>query len=116
MIFLSKTLVEQAGENVILRNYQLSGEYDSTARIDRARTLDGGGVLTHHGVSVTDRNFQVDCRLTPEEFKNLSTLHENAAVLRISFWEGVFLGHIYRLQAQRDGTARIIIYFSEKMA
>lgn len=114
MIILSKTTADSAGR-VALRNYQLSGEYDGTARIDRAKTLDGGSVISHYGVSDTDRELLVDCRMTAAEMAIVKSFYENASVLRISYWDGAFTGYIYRMRAGRDGTARIVFYFSEKL-
>ena len=114
MIVLSKTIADSVGR-VLIRNYQLSGEYENTARISRVKTLDGGCALSHLGVTDTDRNFMVDCRLSPSELLMVKSLFENAVPLRISFWEGAFTGYIYRLTVKRDGTARITFYFLEKL-
>jgi hypothetical protein len=114
MIFLSRTTADSAGQ-IILRNYQLSGDYENTARISRDKTLDGGSVFSHYGVTDTDRTFLIECRLSTPEAVALKAYFENAVVLRISFWEGSFSGYIYRLSIRRDGTAKITFYFSEKL-
>lgn len=114
MIILSKTVADASGR-VILRNYQDSGDFENTARISRQATLDGSSVLSHYGVTDTDRNFTIDCRMTKIEAATVKSLFNNAVPLRISFWEGTFTGYIYHLNIQRDGTAQITFYFSEKL-
>ncbi|WP_319406183.1 hypothetical protein [uncultured Desulfosarcina sp.] len=115
MIFLSKTTADIDGR-MVLRNYQVSGEYENTARISRDKTLDGGSAFSHLGVSDTDRDFVVECRMTPDEGAKFKALFANATVLRISFWEGVFKGYVYRFKWRRDGKATITFLFMEKMA
>jgi hypothetical protein len=114
MIILSRTVADPAGR-VILRNYQLSGEYDNTARISRQKTLDGSSVLSHYGTSDTDRNFTVECRLSSEEFFRVDGFFKNGTPLRISFWEGSFTGYIQRMRVQRDGAASLVFYFKENL-
>lgn len=114
MIILSKTISDSAGQ-VQIRNYQLSGDYENTARLNRAKTLDGSSVLSHYGVTDTDRTFLIECRLSSAELSILKSFFENAVLLRISFWEGSFNGYIKRLTVQRDGKTTITFYFSEKL-
>jgi hypothetical protein len=114
MIAVSNTQADANG-HVILRNYQNSGEYNSTARIQRSKTLDGGGLLSPYGTSPTDRDFIVDCRLTKSEQAILKALHENCTLVRISFWEGSFTGYIHDADIQRNGTAKITFWFQEKL-
>ena len=115
MIIISKITADAAGV-VRLRNYQDSGDYDNTARISRTATLDGSSHFDHFGVTDTDRDFQVDCRLTPVEHSTLKTLFESGETVRISFWEGCFLGLISRLNVRRSGEAKISLYFKERLA
>ena len=116
MIYLSKLYVDDPGSNVALRNFQKTGEYDSTARISRDKTLDGGGVLSHHGTSFVDRDFEVECRVNEAEAAVLKLFHENGILIRLSFWEGSYTGLIFRLNVRRDGIANIVFYFKEKLS
>lgn len=114
MIILSKTTADGSGR-VILRNFQNSGDYQNTARISRQKTLDGSSVISHYGTTDADRNFSIDCRLTPEEFSLVNGFFKGGTPLRISFWEGSFIGYIQRIQVQRDGVASIVFYFKEAL-
>ncbi len=115
MIFLSKNSVNDPGSNVVLRNYQVTGDYNSTARISRVKTLDGAGVLTPFGASVVDRDLAIKCRVTDAEAAALRSLHENTILVRISFWQGLFHGYIYRLTVRRDGAAELTFYFKGRL-
>ena len=115
MIIISNTTADPTGP-IQLRNYQLSGEYDSTARISRTATLDGSSHFDHFGVSDTDRNFSIQCRLTMTEQSLLKSLYESGASVRISFWEGCFSGYIAGLKILRSGEATVRFYFRERLA
>ena len=114
MIGIQNTIKDDIG-TIWIRNYQDSGPYSSTARISRQKTLDGGSVFSHMGVSVTDRDFSIECRLSPDEAANIKTLYEDGAELMISTWEGAFIGLIAKLDIERDGTAEILFYFKEQL-
>ena len=116
MIFLTRIIAGNGTGRVALRNYQDSGEYDNTARISRTATLDGSSHFDHLGVTDTDRDFQVVCRLTAAEHADLKALFESGETVRISFWEGCFLGLISRLNVRRSGEASITLYFKERLA
>ena len=114
MIILSKTTADSSGQ-VIIRNFQDSGEYQNTARISRQKTLDGSSTISHYGTTDTDRDFTVECRLSPEAFALVNGFFKSGSPLRISFWEGSFIGYIQRMQVQRDGVASIVFYFKEAL-
>lgn len=114
MIGIQNSIKDNIG-TIWLRNYQDSGPYASMARISRQKTLDGGSVFSHMGVSVTDRNFSIECRLSSEEAAGLKTLYEGGAELMISTWEGAFIGLIAKLDIERDGAAEILFYFKEQL-
>ena len=116
MISITRTSIDGPGGPVQLRNYRDSAEYDSTARLNRVKTLDGGSSFSHFGVSDTDRDFVVECRLTPLEYALLDALHRSAALIRIAFKEGVYLGFIYRLRVRSNNEATITFYFKEKIS
>ena len=88
----------------------------STARISRAVLLNGSSYFSNHGVSETDRDFVINCRLSQEEGTLLKEIYKNAETIRLTFWEGCFLALIYRCEIQRNGEAEITFYFKEKVA
>ena len=114
MIGVQSTVKDDVG-TIWIRNYQDSGGYSSKARIFRQKTLDGGSVFSHLGVSVTDRDFLIKCRLSPEEAENIKALYQAGSELMVSFWEGSFLGIVAELDIDRDGEAQILFYFKEKL-
>lgn len=115
MIIVSKTVADADSRQLKLRNYQISGSFDNVARISRYKTLDGGSVFSHYGVTDTDRNFNVQCRMPADDLAVLQSLFESADLVRISFWEGAYSGYIYSLKHDRNGVAKIVFYFKEKL-
>ena len=116
MISITRTTIDGPGECVRLRNYKASGDYENRARLSRVKLLDGSSYFSHFGVSDTDRDFPIECRLTPVERESLVALFNSSALVKIAFWEGLFLGFIYRLKIRRNGEAEITLYFKEKIA
>lgn len=114
MIYIAKITADSNGL-LSLRNYQLSGDYDSTARISRTALLDGTSHLSNFGVTDSDRDFKIDCRVSGSELIRLKEIHEAAEIIRLSFWEGSFLSMIYRLSIKRNGETSITFYFKEKL-
>jgi len=113
MISLSRL---SPGPGLKIRNYQGSGAYVNTARISRTALLNGSSNFSNYGVSDTDRDFIINCRLSQEEKKLLKEIYKNAETVRLTFWEGSFLALVYRCEIQRDGEAEITFYFKEKLA
>lgn len=116
MISITRTSIDAPGGPVQLRNYRDSAEYDITARLNRVKTLDGGCAFSHSGVTDSDRDFIVECRLTQPEYVLLDALHRSSALIRIAFKEGIYLGFIYRLRVRPNKEATITFYFKEKIA
>ena len=114
MIFLSSASADPDG-SIILRHLRSKPGYDSTARISRSKTLDGGSAVSHYGVSSADRELQIECWLSSSEFLKIKSFHENAILMVVSYWEGVYSGYIYRVR-NNGGDAQIIIYIKEKLA
>ncbi len=114
MISLYKTSANDLGSSIVLRNVLDFGEYASTARISRKKTLDGGGVITSFGHSVKDMERTVECLVTRDVADVLETLHENTVELRIGLPGKNYNGYIYRLNIDGRGVARINFIFTEE--
>jgi hypothetical protein len=115
MVGLMNTVKDSVG-TIWLRNFQVTGAYESTARINRQKLLDGGVSLTNLGQSDLDADFKVDCRLSEAEAEKMRAWHSGGAELVISFWRGAYTGFIYNLNVQRDGLAKITFYFKETLS
>lgn len=103
-------------EPLQIRNYPDSGAFVSPARLSRSKLLDGGSDFSHFGVTVADRDFDIKCRFTMDEAARVKALHKAAVLLKIAFWEGFFVGHIFRLTIRHNGEANIKFYFKEQLA
>jgi hypothetical protein len=115
MISICKVTGDSSG-HVLIKNYQITGDYNSVARLSRAKTLDGDVKYTHSGVIDGDRNFEFECRLSETDQTTLKAIYEAGVQVTISFWEGHFTGYIYSLSIRRNGETKATIYFKEKIA
>lgn len=114
MIFVSS--ITAGGDHLAIRNYQVTGEYYSQARISRTKLLDGGTSIVNSGVAVGDRDLEIECRFTPADAVIIKAMHEDAAQIRISYWDGVYAAEIARLRISRDGVASITFYLTEQLS
>jgi hypothetical protein len=114
MIGLQNTTYDGVG-TMFLREFSETGEYVSTARIARHKLLDGGTFFSHLGVTDTDRDFPIECRLSTAEQAAIKAWYESGAELMLTFWEGCFLALIADLRIQRGGLTLITFYFKEKI-
>lgn len=114
MFFLSPTIVSVYG-SLCLRDYQVTGDYNSVARISKTKLLDGTTSVIHSGVSDGDRTVTIDCRLTPSEASTIKAWHRAATQLRLSYWDGVYTTYISNPQIKRDGETTIIFDIIERL-
>ena len=116
MILLTNIALGLSVDPIKIRNYQMSGDYINTARLSRSSLLGGGCSFSHYGVYESDRDLEIECRLSGLERELIKTMFANSDVIKIAYWEGFFLGYIYRLIVRRNGEANILFYFKEKLA
>lgn len=84
-------------------------------RVSRIATLDGGCIITDHGVSHADRTFEISiANIPPDLERRLFGLYVTYAWLRVSTWEGVYRSKISRYR-YREGTLSITILIKEKL-
>jgi hypothetical protein len=115
MISLSNTTYD--GNGIIkIKNYSKGYKYDNVARISRQKTLDGSSVISHYGVTDTDRDIEIEANVTTATFNIVDTFFRNGTELRLSFWEGSYLVLIDRLRKERNGLMSMIFYVKEKLA
>jgi hypothetical protein len=110
------SMIKGAGPSVQIRNFENSPRWENQARVDRAKTLDGGGLLTFYAATDFDRDLVIECRLTEAERENIKYLLMNGISVRIAYSDGCFSGLLYRGTIQRDGSARLTFIFSEKIS
>jgi len=85
-------------------------------RTSRTPSLDGGCIITDHGVSHADRTFEVSItNILPDLERRIWGLYVTYAWLRVSVWDGVYRAKISRYR-YREGTLSITILIKEKLA
>lgn len=67
---------------------------NTTRRVNRVKTLDGGVSINDTGFSDGDREFKIKARLTISEFEQLKRMYQLYPLLSISTKQGVFEGVI----------------------
>ena len=92
MIIISMTTADADG-------FVAVGDGDSAiskieARVSRTATVDGGCVITHSGVSHSDRTFRISTSINTNQKALIEHIHENSVLVHISCSEGFFLGAI----------------------
>ena len=113
MISISTITANESG-SVIINELQDSRLDDQTARISRVKTLDGGVVITHSGVSVGDRTFNISCRPSESDLVKLQTIFEDETFVLVAYKSDVYLGVIVDIK-QKSATT-LTIYLQEKVS
>ena len=103
-----------ANGNVIIRETSDSNLTDQTARVSRVKTLDGGVVINHSGVSVGDRTLDIRCYPSVADLVKLQTLFENEVLVLVAFGGDVYTGVIADMAFK--GYTRITIYLKERVS
>lgn len=97
MISISMVTADSNGTVVLKDGESELGLLD--ARVTRESTLDGGAVITHSGVSHSDRTFVIKTRITQAQKDALVYIHENSTSVIVACSEGAFIGSISSLNA-----------------
>lgn len=97
MIGLSKQTQDADGIIIIKENPDRSVIYNSSPRVSRIATLDGGCVIDHKGYSDSDRTFDIRAELEESDALIVWGM-KSETLLNISTREGFFSGVISRIQ------------------
>ena len=81
---------------------------ETTPRVSRTPTLDGGAVIDHRGFSDGDRTFKIEAQLDEATTDALWALYRAETLVNISCREGFFTGTMSDLKA--DG-GRVTLLF-----
>ncbi len=100
---------------LIIREATDSEMKSLSARLSRERTLDGGVVLTHSGVSHGDRTLSVMAAITEAEEEALRTIFEDETILQFALPDGFYTGAIERIVTD-NGDLSMSVLIKEKIA
>lgn len=90
--------ISGATRTVLIDESAASRLHDTSARVSRTKTLDGGVVIQHSGFSDGDRTMLVRGRVTAAAAEILRAIHEDDSTALLSCTAGVFAGVIERLK------------------
>lgn len=92
MIIISMTTADADGNTVLKDGDSALSKIE--ARVSRTATLDGGCVITHSGVSHSDRTFRISTTINTNQKALIEHIHRNSVLVHVSCSEGFFLGAI----------------------
>ena len=87
----------EAGDSLIINEKRDSRFYDSTARVNRSKTLDGGVAIDHQGYVAGDRTLKITCSLSQDDESILKSMHENETIVYVSTPNGFFTAALERV-------------------
>jgi hypothetical protein len=117
MISLSSILADMDGDIV----FDLTGEStldNSSRRVSRTKTLDGGCVIIDGGFSAADKTLNLSTKYDVGVFSVIKHLHEDEMLIHISVNGAFYTGVISDLNIKRETTETIQlrILIKEKLA
>lgn len=112
MISISMTTADSNGTVILADGTSELGAFKS--RISRQATLDGGAVITHSGVSQSDRTFNIKTKINTGQKALLEYINFNSTLVMISCSEGFFLGSISSLDTSRPDIKMSILIKSKE--
>ena len=107
--------ITSATRKVLFKELRTSKLFDTQARVSRVKTLDGGVVVTHSGVTDGDRTLQVKARLSDDQATSLKSIYTNDTFVNIAFSDGLFYGVIQDLKSIK-GELNMTILIKERDA
>ena len=114
MISISKTTYSLTGM-VIFNESAKSVFTKRQPRLDFTKTLDGGGVFNHLGLSAQDRVFDISASVGETTATTLKAINETETEVIMSCKEGCFLGYIESFQCD-NGELKILFHVSEELS
>ena len=108
MIALSSILADTDGD-VVFDMTQKSKLDDSSRRVSRTKTLDGGCVIVDGGFSESDKTLTVSTKYIAGIFNKIKHLHEGETLIHISLNKVFYSGVISKLSLKRGTQENIVI-------
>jgi len=116
MISFSSILIDSEG-TVTFYELPQSILNDTTRRVSRTKTLDGGCVLVDGGFSSSDITFDIDIKYELDLFNSIKYLHQNKTLLYIVVNENFYSGVIsaVKLDNSELETIRLTLLVKEQL-
>ena len=116
MVGLSSILADTAGD-IVFDMTQKSKLDDTSRRVSRTKTLDGGCVIVDGGFSESDKTLTVSTKYNVGVFDKIKHLHERKPLIHVSVNKAFYSGTISKLSLTRgiQETVIITILIKEKL-
>lgn len=112
MISISMPVRDTEG-SIVLYKTEFCKFGNTTARVTRTPTLDGGAVIVHSGISAADRTLNLDMVLTAEEESALKYIYNASQFILVSLSDGFFYGAISEMNIN-NGKLKATILIKQK--
>lgn len=112
MVSFSSILADANG-NIIINELPSSDYSNTTRRVTRVKTLDGGCVFVDGGFSHSDKNFTIVTEYSANAAEIIQYLHENKALINIGINNNFYTGVILSVKIKTN--IRIEILIKEKL-
>ena len=110
------TVVTQTNGSIVIYELAKSSFRESTARVQRTATLDGGVVLNHNGFSNGDSTFRILARLSEADSDIVWDLYALGTNVYLSCPEGYFLGAMKSLNIDNGDMVLTFLVKEKKSA
>ncbi len=104
--------------SVFLYDCELEEVRNTTRRVSRTKTLDGGCVIVDGGYSDSDRTFKVFHRYDEQKYAVLEHLHKEYTLIYITTREGYFTGVISAVTLSGDNPllVKLTVLIKDKLS
>ena len=116
MIGLNSITIDVQGD-VVVETLSSSNLHNSTRRVSRTKTLDGGCVIVDGGFSDSDRTLEVVIKYSLAAYTIIKHLHKDETLIYISTDSNFYSGVISALNLNHDQleTIKFTILTKEKL-
>lgn len=112
MIGLSKITQSTDNAAIIIKEKPRSKINDSTSRVSRSATLDGGSHIEHLGYADGDRKFEIYAQLTETQKDTIWAFYKSETMINIACNDGFFYGAIDSCKVEK-GQLKLILLIKE---
>jgi len=105
--------ITSSTRSAIIKELKTSDLHSTTARVSRAKTLDGGVSITHSGTTDGDRTLKIKAKITKTQSDALWAIYNNDTFIQIAFSDGVFYGVIENFKTN-NGNLDMTILIKER--
>ena len=107
MISLSSILSDTSG-TVIFDALPATEKINTTRRVSRTKTLDGGCVIVDGGFSDSDRTFDITAKYDESTADTIEYLHQNKTLIHVVIDDNIYSGAISSVKIKTEIKLQIL--------